>query len=119
MNQSQTEVDSSNAHTPESLPTLTEFLTQLKLSRYQHAFTSAGVADDDLPELVLLEETDLRELLESIAMLPFHAIAIRSTLRLLRRQHFPEKYQEMERKSSTPPTGSEVNIRVLNCLTCV
>lgn len=119
MSQTQNEVDSSNTHTPDSLPTLTEFLTQLKLSRYQAAFTSAGVADDDIPQLVLLEESDLRELLESIGMLPFHAIAFRSTLRLLRRQHSPNNNRETERKSSTPPAGPKVYTRVSNCLTRV
>ncbi|CAM0142558.1 hypothetical protein VKS41_001918 [Umbelopsis sp. WA50703] len=102
MDQTHSEVDSSNAHTPDTLPTLTEFLTQLKLLRYHAAFTSAGVADDDIPQLVLLEESDLRELLESIGMLPFHAIAFRSTLRLLRRQHSPKNAREVEHKSATP-----------------
>jgi hypothetical protein len=117
MDQTHSEVDSSNAHTPDTLPTLTEFLTQLKLLRYHAAFTSAGVADDDIPQLVLLEESDLRELLESIGMLPFHAIAFRSTLRLLRRQHSPKNAREVEHKSATPSPRLKVCIRLMNCVT--
>ncbi|GAB5586113.1 hypothetical protein Unana1_01013 [Umbelopsis nana] len=78
-----------NPDTQECYPSLTEFLSNLKLSRYQTAFMSAGVADDDIPQLLRIDEIDLRELLDSVGMLPFHAIAFRSTLRLLRKKPSP------------------------------
>ncbi|KAH8554628.1 hypothetical protein BGW37DRAFT_406628, partial [Umbelopsis sp. PMI_123] len=72
-------------NTQEAYPTLSDFLSNLKLSRYYAALLEVGVADDDIPQLLRIEETDLRELLDSVGMLPFHAIAFRSTLRLLRK----------------------------------
>ncbi|CAO3681538.1 unnamed protein product [Umbelopsis vinacea] len=85
-----------NPNTQDYYPSLTEFLSNLKLSRYYSAFDSAGVADDDIPQLLQLDEADLRELLESIGMLPFHAIAFRSTLRLLRKKHSPHPLADVE-----------------------
>lgn len=92
-----------DSDSPEVYPTLTEFLTNLKLSRYYSALLEVGVADDDIPQLLRIEETDLRELLDSVGMLPFHAIAFRSTLRLLRKNqaspHTPPREEENDRAS--------------------
>jgi hypothetical protein len=103
MDQPQTAMASTDSNTQEAYPTLSEFLTNLKLSRYYSALLDVGVADDDIPQLLRIEETDLRELLNSVGMLPFHAIAFRSTLRLLRKSqaspHTPPRDEENLRAS--------------------
>lgn len=108
-----------NPDTQECYPSLTEFLSNLKLSRYQTAFMSAGVADDDIPQLLRIDEIDLRELLDSVGMLPFHAIAFRSTLRLLRKKPSPLHTPRPDDECPTLNSGKRVISRLLFVLVLI
>jgi hypothetical protein len=123
MDQPENVMVSTDSDTQEVYPTLTEFLTNLKLSRYHSALLEVGVADDDIPQLLRIEETDLRELLDSVGMLPFHAIAFRSTLRLLRKHqaspHTPPQEEENNRASPEKKVCCSHSCSLLNYMLVV
>ncbi|KAF9898490.1 hypothetical protein BX616_003958 [Lobosporangium transversale] len=66
------------------MPTLNAFLNHCNLSQYLQSFTDAGATDEYMPLMIDFDDDDLKTVMESIPMKPFHAVAFRKGIRDLR-----------------------------------
>ncbi|CAG8546050.1 5235_t:CDS:2 [Acaulospora morrowiae] len=66
-------------------PTLTAFLQQLNLTQYHNCFVEvAGVGENDLEQFLGFDEAEIKEVLSSVSMKPFHSAAFKKGIRELR-----------------------------------